>query len=111
VFLEQVFEESERKRTQPTTTTPVPNCLSSHLSVFKFREFCGSKDELELTKYILKNSKVLKTVTIEMEKWLEPKQASQAMSKLHALLSASKFNKLSNSLSPLTLMYSISSSI
>jgi len=110
MFLEQVYEESERKRTQPIITL-VPNCLSSHLSVFKFREYGGSRDELELTKYILKNSKVLKTVTIEMEKWLEAKKASEAISKLHALPSASKFNKLSNSLSTFTLIYSISSSI
>ncbi|CAJ1956906.1 unnamed protein product, partial [Sphenostylis stenocarpa] len=36
---------------------------------------------------------VLKTVKIQIEKWLEPKKASHAMSKLHALLSASKYLK------------------
>ncbi|KHN36811.1 FBD-associated F-box protein [Glycine soja] len=66
--IDKVYEESERKWTQPTA--PVPSCISSHLTAFKFREYGGSKYELELTKYILKNAKVLKTVTVKMAKWL-----------------------------------------
>ncbi|KAL2589622.1 hypothetical protein AAZX31_13G260400 [Glycine max] len=40
---------SERKWTKPIT--PVHNCLSSHLTMFKFREYGGSKNKLELTVY------------------------------------------------------------
>ncbi|KAL2589627.1 hypothetical protein AAZV13_13G241100 [Glycine max] len=86
--------ESERKWTQPTA--PVPSCISSHLTAFKFREYGGSKYELELTKYILKNAKVLKTVTVKMAKWLEPNKTSHAMTKLDSLLSSSKYCRLAN---------------
>ncbi|RDX63751.1 putative FBD-associated F-box protein, partial [Mucuna pruriens] len=92
--IDKVCEESERRWTQPTK--PVPSCVISHLIVFKFREYSGSKDELKLIKYILKNAKVLKTVTIQMANWLKPKKASRDMSKLHALLSASKYCHLTN---------------
>lgn len=92
--IDKVYEESERKWTQPTA--PVPSCISSHLTAFKFREYGGSKYELELTKYILKNAKVLKTVTVKMAKWLEPNKTSHAMTKLDSLLSSSKYCRLAN---------------
>ncbi|KFK44594.1 hypothetical protein AALP_AA1G279000 [Arabis alpina] len=44
----------------------VPGCLSSHLEIFR-RGYCGgSEDEIQLVKYILANSKCLKTVEISL---------------------------------------------
>ncbi|GMY31876.1 FBD-associated F-box protein At3g52670-like isoform X1 [Fagus crenata] len=42
----------------------VPNCLSLHLTAFHVKGYKGSKDELELVKYILEWARVLKTMTV-----------------------------------------------
>ncbi|KAJ7961537.1 FBD-associated F-box protein [Quillaja saponaria] len=42
----------------------VPICLSSHLTTVCFEEFKGWEYELHFTSYILKNARVLKTMTI-----------------------------------------------
>ncbi|KAK7272524.1 hypothetical protein RJT34_29176 [Clitoria ternatea] len=79
---------SERRWTQPTTL--VPDCLFSSLTVFKFREFKCSEEELEFIGYILENGRVLRTLMIQMVHWLRPKKISRAVSKLRALPRASK---------------------
>uniref|UniRef100_A0A2N9IF62 F-box domain-containing protein n=1 Tax=Fagus sylvatica TaxID=28930 RepID=A0A2N9IF62_FAGSY len=42
----------------------VPICLSLHLTAFHIKGYKGSKDELELVKYILEWARVLKTMTV-----------------------------------------------
>ncbi|CAH8268011.1 unnamed protein product [Arabidopsis lyrata] len=42
----------------------VPGCLSSHLEIFEWEGYAGRKYEKELIRYILENSKCLKTVGI-----------------------------------------------
>ncbi|CAK9153550.1 unnamed protein product [Ilex paraguariensis] len=42
----------------------VPSCLLSHLRVIEVGAFVGKNDELQLVKYLLKNSKVLSKMTI-----------------------------------------------
>ncbi|TKY49092.1 FBD-associated F-box protein [Spatholobus suberectus] len=89
------------------------NHISSiHLPSLKSRYYSASKDELELIKYILENTKVLKTVTIQMEKWLKPKKESQCHVKIICItigLKGLSFDKLSNSPRKFTLIYAIPS--
>jgi hypothetical protein len=42
----------------------VPKCLSSQLTTFHFEGFGWAKDELEVVRYILKNARILKKLTI-----------------------------------------------
>ncbi|CAL9216212.1 unnamed protein product [Arabidopsis halleri] len=43
-----------------------PECLSSHLEIFRWRGYGGRGDERQLVTYILANSKCLKTVEISL---------------------------------------------
>jgi hypothetical protein len=42
----------------------VPECLSSQLTTFNFEGFVWAEDELEVVRYILKNARFLKKLTI-----------------------------------------------
>ncbi|CAA7041393.1 unnamed protein product [Microthlaspi erraticum] len=44
----------------------IPECLSSHLEIFGWRNFVGTEDEKQLLKYIFANSNCLKTVKISL---------------------------------------------
>ncbi|KAK4585853.1 hypothetical protein RGQ29_023173 [Quercus rubra] len=43
-----------------------PNSLSSHLTTFYFRGYSGIENEVEFVKFILKESRLLKTMTVEV---------------------------------------------
>ncbi|KAK7272525.1 hypothetical protein RJT34_29178 [Clitoria ternatea] len=73
-----------------TANYTIPGCLFSRLTVFKFREFKCSEEELEFIGYILENGRVLRTLMIQMVHWLRPKKISRAVSKLCALPKSSK---------------------
>ncbi|KAJ7950450.1 FBD-associated F-box protein [Quillaja saponaria] len=73
--------------TTPSWTSPqdVPICLSSHLRRLDFRGFEGKEYELEFARYILKNARVLKTMTICCDRVSKPKAKLHILQKLTAL--------------------------
>nr|XP_023909453.1 FBD-associated F-box protein At5g60610-like [Quercus suber]POF14456.1 f-box/fbd/lrr-repeat protein [Quercus suber] len=50
-----------------------PNSLSSHLTTFYFRGYNGIENEVEFVKFILKESRLLKTMTVEVDRYM-PKE-------------------------------------
>jgi hypothetical protein len=42
----------------------VPECLSSQLQMFSFGNYGGKESDLQFTKYIIQNARVLRNVTI-----------------------------------------------
>ncbi|MED6144450.1 hypothetical protein PIB30_015659 [Stylosanthes scabra] len=51
----------------PTPPTMVPNCVTSHLKSFEYRQYQDSADEPDFIAYVLQRGLVLKTVTIHVE--------------------------------------------
>lgn len=45
----------------------VPECLSSHLEIFEWRQYNGTEQEREVAKYILANASCLKKATFYSE--------------------------------------------
>ncbi|CAL9220321.1 unnamed protein product, partial [Arabidopsis halleri] len=58
---EDLFEEVPLSWNQPSS---VPGCLLSHLEIFEWKNFGGSREEKQFLAYILANSNCLKTVGI-----------------------------------------------
>lgn len=63
---EEEVEEYSTVYLGPQWNTPetVPICVSSHLKTITIRGFGGGYDEMEVTKYLLENGKVLNKMVI-----------------------------------------------
>ena len=66
----------------------VPKCLSSQLTTFHYKGFGWAEDELEFVRYILKNARFLKKLTITSK-------FPDSNVKLHLLKDLLRFPKLS----------------
>lgn len=55
----------------------VPECLSSHLTTHRYREF--AKHDTELVEHILKEAKVLETMKITVQSNLDSKKKKKAL--------------------------------
>jgi hypothetical protein len=51
--------------------TIIPECLLSHLTTCTLRNYVHKNNELQFAKYIMQNSRVLSTMTIQCAKFLE----------------------------------------
>ena len=52
----------------------VPECLSSHLTTCHYKGFDGKEEEMELVRQILKTAKVLKSMKITVNGYLDSKK-------------------------------------
>ncbi|XP_030974165.1 putative F-box/FBD/LRR-repeat protein At5g56810 [Quercus lobata] len=57
-----------------------PNALSSHLTTFYFRGYSGIENEVEFVKFILKESRLLKTMTVEVESYMSEEGVLEKLS-------------------------------
>lgn len=64
-------------------------CLNDHLQQIKFINFGGTKPELELIEFLLKNTLRLKTMTINPVKEMEPGEQFRIFQRLSLLPKAS----------------------
>ncbi|XP_061361628.1 FBD-associated F-box protein At4g10400-like [Gastrolobium bilobum] len=71
------FASEEMPWNEPTC---VPNCLSSHLTMFKFKKYRGYLEDLALTTYIFKSAKLLKIATIQIDNFSEKSNIQKQIS-------------------------------
>lgn len=60
----------------------VPECLSSKLKKCFVRKYDGGRDELEFARYIMRNAKVLHTLTITSNSSTIPEEKLEIIKKL-----------------------------
>ncbi|KAG7576768.1 F-box domain [Arabidopsis thaliana x Arabidopsis arenosa] len=99
-LFEDLFEEVPLSWNQPSS---VPGCLLSHLEIFEWKNFGGSREEKQFLAYILANSNCLKTVGIllrpsktenddeEKEKIMEDLESMYRVSASSQLLFSAEF--------------------
>ncbi|XAR57487.1 hypothetical protein NMG60_11025649 [Bertholletia excelsa] len=61
----------------------VPPCLSSHIKEIEIRKFRGVAEELTLVKYLLKNAKVLKKMSIDCSYMKEDLKIQKKLHRFH----------------------------
>ncbi|MED6144454.1 hypothetical protein PIB30_015663 [Stylosanthes scabra] len=69
----------------PTPPTMVPNCVTSHLKSFEYRQYQDSADERGFIAYVLQGGLVLKTVTIHVESDFDQSTKDDIIRKLSAI--------------------------
>jgi hypothetical protein len=60
----------------------VPACLLSHLTTCSLRNYCRKNCEIQFAKYILKNSRVLNTMTIQIAESVDTNTKLQTIKQL-----------------------------
>lgn len=68
----------------------VPECLLSQLETCLFRQYKGTRCELKFAKYIMQNSKVLLTMTIQTASSINLNRKNQILQKLSECLRGCK---------------------
>jgi len=66
----------------PKETDVVPECLLSHLTTCSLRNYCRINCEIHFAKYILKNSRVLNTMTIQIAESVDTNTKIQTIEEL-----------------------------
>ncbi|XP_020881621.1 putative F-box/FBD/LRR-repeat protein At5g52460 [Arabidopsis lyrata subsp. lyrata] len=72
----------------------VPRCLSFHLAIFEWIEYGGSKDEEELVRYILANSKCLIKAKITLRSEFNHEEKEKIVKELKSMFRVSTKSKL-----------------
>lgn len=63
----------------------VPRCLSSHLEIFEWEGYAGREDEKEVIRYILENSKCLKTAEISQNSTCSAEEKQKMIEELESM--------------------------
>ncbi|CAL9220320.1 unnamed protein product [Arabidopsis halleri] len=72
----------------------VPGCLLSHLEIFKWKKFGGSREEKQFLAYILANSNCLKTVGISLRPSKNDEEKKKIMEDVESMYRVSASSQL-----------------
>ena len=71
IFIQDNQDSTDRQRRGPHGNAVLSHCLSSCLEVIEFKNFEGQLADIEIVEYCLRNSRVLKKMTVRYEREID----------------------------------------